>query len=57
MDKPLKDWTLEEIKEYCESKGYECDTCDFDRFCTRYFFSSVSPHEWDFNTYGRKEIP
>ena len=27
MDKPLKDWTLGEIKEYCREKGYYCGDC------------------------------
>ena len=27
MDKPLKDWTLGEIKEYCREKGYHCGDC------------------------------
>ena len=27
MDKPLKDWTLGEIKEYCKKKGTRCGDC------------------------------
>ena len=27
MDKPLKDWTLGEIKEYCWEKGCHCGDC------------------------------
>ena len=27
MDKPLEDWTLGEIKEYCREKGYHCGDC------------------------------
>ena len=27
MDKPLKDWTLGEIKEYCKGKGCHCGDC------------------------------
>lgn len=29
MDKPLKDWTLEEIKQYCTEKGQYCGDCPF----------------------------
>ena len=27
MNKPLKEWTLGEIKEYCREKGYHCGDC------------------------------
>ena len=27
MDKPLRDWTLGEIKEYCKKKGTRCGDC------------------------------
>ena len=27
MDKPLEDWTLGEIKEYCKKKGTRCGDC------------------------------
>ena len=29
MDKPLKDWTLGEVKEYCKGKGNLCGDCPF----------------------------
>ena len=29
MDKPLKDWTLGEIKQYCTEKGQYCGECPF----------------------------
>lgn len=29
MDKPLKDWTLGEIKQYCTEKGQYCGDCPF----------------------------
>ena len=29
MDKPLKDWTLGEVKEYCKKKGDICGDCPF----------------------------
>lgn len=32
MDKPLKDWTLGEVKEYCASRNGNCaDDCHFSR--------------------------
>ena len=36
-EKPLKDWTLGEVKEYCRKRN--CDgkdsECRFDQFCER----------------------
>lgn len=44
-DKPLKDWTLGEIKEFCESKApYSEDTCEkcvLAKVCAR------TPDEWN----------
>ena len=63
MSKPLKDWTLNEIKEECRShlKGqacFECDLCsekDFKKYGSRCkidaimgTFIEIPPCSWDF---------
>ena len=49
MNKPLKDWTLGEVKDYCRKRN--CDgrdsECRFDQFCERITDGWYSPEEWD----------
>lgn len=33
MGKPLSEWTLGELREYCASKGLWCDGCQFIDIC------------------------
>ena len=46
MDKPLKDWTLEEVKNECKIHG-ECRGCHFEgsRFCEQ--TGVQCPNDWD----------
>lgn len=44
MDKPLKDWTLEEVVQYCENQGLRCDGCKIITFCDKFF----KKDPWDF---------
>ena len=52
MDKPLKDWTLEEILKYC--KSVDCGECKLEDFCGNYF--GISPNDME-NFYGWNKIP
>lgn len=47
MDKPLKDWTLGEVKHYCATRMTGCEGCKFGREqgCT---FEDCVPARWDF---------
>jgi hypothetical protein len=33
MEKPLSEWTFNELREYCASKGLWCDGCQFIDIC------------------------
>jgi hypothetical protein len=45
MDKPLKDWTVGELMQYCNSQD-GCSDCDFyDENCKCVFFNN-SPNGW-----------
>lgn len=51
MDKPLKDWTLGEVKAFCESnqKGGEgCFSCNFFKWAGCFFQLNDSPNKWEF---------
>ena len=43
MDKPLKEWTLEEVQEYCDE--HECGFCEL--FQRRDCLLNSSPDKWD----------
>ena len=43
MDKPLKDWTLGEIQEYCDE--HECGFCEL--FQRHDCLLNSSPNKWD----------
>lgn len=43
MDKPLKDWTLEETQEYCDE--HECGFCEL--FQRHDCLLNSSPDKWD----------
>ena len=53
MDKPLKDWTLGELKEYCGTAAYQCHKgiCPFKNICDRITSENqgyyVVPGDWD----------
>lgn len=53
MDKPLKDWTLGELKEYCGTAVYRCHKgiCPFKNICDRITSENqgyhVVPGDWD----------
>ena len=53
MDKPLKDWTLGELKEYCGTAVYQCHKgiCPFKNICDRITSENqgdrVVPGDWD----------
>ena len=53
MDKPLKDWTLGELKEYCGTAVYQCykGICPFKNICDRITSENqgdhVVPGDWD----------
>ena len=45
MDKPMKDWTLGECKEWCSKYDGECpEKCPFEDFCTQL---QHEPAKWD----------
>lgn len=44
MDKPLKDWTLGEIKEECKKHTNSCDDCPIKDICGSF---ESSPEDWD----------
>lgn len=52
MDKPLKDWTLGEIKAECEEHEQNCESCPFYSVShckiTRRVMNRV-PEDWDFS--------
>ena len=43
MDKPLKDWTLGEVQEYCDE--HECGFCEL--FQNRDCLLNSSPNKWN----------
>lgn len=45
MDKPLKDWTLGEIKKLCYDLGKDCDGCPFS--APDYCKVNGQPRDWD----------
>ena len=53
MDKPLKDWTLEEIRGHCKKQRdtpARCTGCKIQKYCDRYFGrkgDAASPKYWD----------
>ena len=59
MDKPLKDWTLGELKEYCETAVYQCHKgiCPFKNICDRITSENqgdyVVPGDWDLTDHPR----
>ena len=47
MDKPLKDWTLEECKQWCYKHGDKCpEKCPIEDFCTQL---QREPAKWNLN--------
>lgn len=45
MNKPMKDWTLGECKEWCSKYDGECpEKCPFEDFCTQL---QHEPAKWD----------
>ena len=59
MDKPLKDWTLGELKEYCGTAVYQCHKgiCPFKNICDRIISENqgdhVVPGDWDLTDHPR----
>lgn len=59
MDKPLKDWTLGELKEYCGTAVYQCrkGICPFKNICDRITSENqgdyVVPGDWDLTDHPR----
>lgn len=59
MDKPLKDWTLGELKEYCGTVVYQCHKgiCPFKNICDRITSENqgdyVVPGDWDLTDHPR----
>ena len=59
MDKPLKDWTLGELKEYCGTAVYQCHKgiCPFKNICDRITSENqgdhVVPGDWDLTDHSR----
>lgn len=59
MDKPLKDWTLGELKEYCGTAVYQCHKriCPFKNICDRITSENqgdyVVPGDWDLTDHIR----
>ena len=59
MDKPLKDWTLGELKEYCGTAVYQCykGICPFKNICDRITSENqgdhVVPGDWDLTDHFR----
>ena len=59
MDKPLKDWTLGELKEYCGTAVYQCykRICPFKNICDRITSENqgdhVVPGDWDLTDHFR----
>lgn len=59
MDKPLKDWTLGELKEYCGTAVYQCHKgiCPFKNICDRITSENqgdhVVPGDWDLTDHPR----
>lgn len=58
--KPIKDWTLEELKEYCENNiRVNCGDCPFIDNCNKINSSSLTvdkaPNSWDLRQYWTKE--
>lgn len=46
MSKPLRDWTIGELKKYCASKNERCDGCLFvDGFYC--ILQDNAPMNWD----------
>lgn len=63
MDKPLKDFTLEEIYELCKSnfnRGVDTETCDHKDDCPIYSFCTMNyftqPRVWPIS-YEYDETP
>lgn len=54
MDKPLKDWTLEEVRGHCKKQRdtpARCTGCKIQKYCDQYFGrrgDAASPKYWDF---------
>lgn len=46
MNKPLKDWTLGETREYCEAHD-DCEFCDFNHPVSGCAFSKAIPAQWN----------
>lgn len=59
MDKPLKDWTLGELKEYCGTAVYQCHKgiCPFKNICDRITSENqgdrMVPGDWDLTDHPR----
>lgn len=48
MDKPLKDWTLEEVQSYCNSCGDSCQSCKIKDWCYQNpVIGNMIPGDWD----------
>jgi hypothetical protein len=47
MSKPLRDWTIGELREYCANKGLWCDGCQFIDICV---LQDDAPMNWDILT-------
>lgn len=47
MNKPLKDWTLGEIKQECEAHPYYCVECPLHRSSGDCELSTITPRLWD----------
>ena len=45
MNKPLKDWTLSETREYCNGQP-DCDFCEFSYSVTGCAFHNTFPAQW-----------
>lgn len=43
--KPIKDWTLQETREYCQSL-YNCGDCNISNFCRRFLSDNLKPYKW-----------
>lgn len=48
MNKPLKDWTLEEVITHCSKDSVSCESCRLDQLCSRYFICAGHiPKQWE----------
>ena len=59
MDKPLKDWTFSEVREYCKTQRRtteRCIACKIQKFCDKYLGregEAASPKYWDLSEQPR----